>query len=190
MLFVSKEYVSNQKIAKFVAGVRLIEVILYWNWPFGNWKVSVLQSARLTARPSYRGFFCIKGIGILPGNCQVSVLERCPSYGMSVLWRFHCITNPWPKKRRYHKPVTEEKVSTFKALFYFSASINICKEAECRIYDTSNTVFIALLPQLSMVSKTQMPSGCFSQKEITLHYWKHVKASVKSCVLKEITLHY
>ena len=29
MLFVSKEYVSNQKIAKFVAGVRLIEVILY-----------------------------------------------------------------------------------------------------------------------------------------------------------------
>ena len=29
MLFVSKEYVSNQKIANFVAGVRLIEVILY-----------------------------------------------------------------------------------------------------------------------------------------------------------------
>ena len=51
--------------------------------------MSVLQSVRLTACPSYRGFFCFKGIGLLPGNCQVSVLERCPSYGMSVLMRFH-----------------------------------------------------------------------------------------------------
>ena len=59
MLFVSKEYVSNQKIAKFVAGVRL-EVILYWNWPFENWKVSVLQSVRLTACPSYRDFVVLK----------------------------------------------------------------------------------------------------------------------------------
>ena len=64
--------------------------------------MSVLQSVRLTECPSYSlsalqpvrliEVFCIKGIGILPGNCQVSVLERCPSYGMSVIRRFHCIS--------------------------------------------------------------------------------------------------
>ena len=48
MLFVSKEYVSNQKIAKFVAGVRLIR---------GNFilKLTIreLKSVRFTECPSY-----------------------------------------------------------------------------------------------------------------------------------------
>ena len=101
---------------------KLQEVILYWNWPFGNWKVSVLQSVRLTACPSYSlsvlqpvrliEFFCFKGIGILPGNCQVSVLDRCPSYGMSVLRRFHCISTSPYKVRA--DGIIKERTERFK----------------------------------------------------------------------------
>ena len=53
MLFVSKEYVSNQKIAKFVAGVVLLRYFIL-KLTIRELKVSVLQS--LTACPSYRSF--------------------------------------------------------------------------------------------------------------------------------------
>ena len=40
---------------------------------------------------------------VLPGYVEVSVLERCLSYGMSVLKRFHCTHNITLKKQNYAK---------------------------------------------------------------------------------------
>ena len=35
-----------------------------------------------------------KEIYVLPGRVEVSLLERCLSYRMLVLRRFHCVTSP------------------------------------------------------------------------------------------------
>ena len=76
------------------------------------YRVSLLQPVRLIE------VFCIKGIGILPENCQVSVLERCPSYGMSVLRRFHCIQMIKIRKKAYFE-IQNFRVDKFSRIGYF-----------------------------------------------------------------------
>ena len=52
--------------------------------------MSVLERCLSNGWRSYRGFDIKDSLAIQTGHLELSVLERCPSYGMSVLRRFYC----------------------------------------------------------------------------------------------------